>query len=68
MHCRPLVKIGDKALVFGLRDCTVVGGGTSLLKTVLRHSPRRFEKPQYDWTFGQADDMCPDCTTTTLAE
>ena len=24
--------------------------------------------PQYDWTYGQADDMCPDCTPTTLAE
>ena len=33
MCCRPSAEIGDKALVLGLRDCTVVGGGTSLLKT-----------------------------------
>ena len=33
MCCRPSAEIGDKALVLGVRDCTVVGGGTSLLKT-----------------------------------
>ena len=40
MHCPPLVEIGDKALVFGLRDCTVVGG----VHSCLRNSPRRFER------------------------
>ena len=31
--CRPSSATGDKDLVVGVRDCTVVGGGTSLLKT-----------------------------------
>ena len=33
MCCRPSSATGDKALVLGVRDCTLVGGGTSLLKT-----------------------------------